>query len=170
MVQSLVTGLPDLAPGTPWLPIIPISFVLFTGVIREGIEDFNRYLHDKRSNQSLTKVLNGAEFKQEKWENVHVGQIIKVENGETFPADLILLQVSSNNGICYMQTSNLDGETALKTRMALAATQHAQLGSIEGKVQVDKPNNKLYEMNGKIELSKTEEYFSIKNSVLRVFP
>jgi len=32
------------------------------------------------------------------------------------PADLIILSVSGNNGICYIETKNLDGETNLKLK------------------------------------------------------
>ena len=39
-----------------------------------------------------------------------------IEQGETFPADLILLSTSSIDGICYIQTSSLDGEKTLKKR------------------------------------------------------
>jgi len=47
--------------------------------------------------------------------------VIKVQSSEIVPADVILLQVSepnpdSHQGICYIETKSLDGETNLKTR------------------------------------------------------
>ena len=39
------------------------------------------------------------------------------------PADVLIIKSSLKNGFCYMQTSNLDGENALKPREAFNVTQ-----------------------------------------------
>jgi len=44
-----------------------------------------------------------------------VGDIVRVSDEETFPADLALL-ASSNEGECFIKTSSLDGEKNLKKR------------------------------------------------------
>lgn len=38
------------------------------------------------------------------------------------PADLVLLSASNPEGVAYVETMNLDGETNLKLRKALRAT------------------------------------------------
>ena len=38
-------------------------------------------------------------------------------------ADLLILKTSLKNRFCYMQTSNLDGETTIKPREAIMHTQ-----------------------------------------------
>ena len=47
---------------------------------------------------------------------VRVGDVIIVKRGESVPADCALLATSSTNGMCYVMTANLDGETNLKLK------------------------------------------------------
>jgi len=46
----------------------------------------------------------------------------QVKDKEYFPADLVLLSGSNPEGICYIETMNLDGETNLKMKKALQDT------------------------------------------------
>lgn len=48
-----------------------------------------------------------------------VGDLIRVENGEYFPADLAVLGNGGGKGTCFIETKNLDGETNLKIRYGL---------------------------------------------------
>lgn len=47
-----------------------------------------------------------------------VGDVVEVEEDETFPCDLILLQSSRDDGTCYVTTASLDGESNHKVRWA----------------------------------------------------
>lgn len=51
-----------------------------------------------------------------------MGEIVKVQKDGFFPADILLLSTSSDDGICYVETINLDGESNLKIKKALDAT------------------------------------------------
>jgi phospholipid-translocating ATPase len=42
---------------------------------------------------------------------------------EYMPADMLLLSSSIEDGTCYIDTVELDGETSLKTRHAVSLTQ-----------------------------------------------
>jgi P-type E1-E2 ATPase len=55
-------------------------------------------------------------FIDDRWANLKVGQLIKVNKNERFPADLILIKSSDAAGVAYVETVNLDGETNLKTK------------------------------------------------------
>ena len=62
-------------------------------------------------------------FKTEEWENIVVGDIIHLKEGEDVPADVIILSTSEPQAVCYVETKNLDGETNLKERRGLKRTE-----------------------------------------------
>ncbi len=49
---------------------------------------------------------------------MQVGSIVYVKEDEYFPADLLLIKSSGADGISYVETKNLDGETNLKNKVA----------------------------------------------------
>ncbi|GAB2229432.1 hypothetical protein Droror1_Dr00023573 [Drosera rotundifolia] len=60
-----------------------------------------------------------------------------------FPADLLFLASTNADGVCYIETSNLDGETNLKIRKALKKTWDyltpEKATEFEGEVQCEQP-------------------------------
>jgi P-type E1-E2 ATPase len=53
------------------------------------------------------------------WQDVVVGDILMLKEKEEVPADILILATSEEEGRCFVETSNLDGETNLKRRTAL---------------------------------------------------
>ena len=45
---------------------------------------------------------------------------IKIKQNDAIPADILILATSEPNGICFIETKNLDGETNLKQKGASA--------------------------------------------------
>jgi magnesium-transporting ATPase (P-type) len=43
---------------------------------------------------------------------------------QEFPADLVFLATEDEEGVCYVETANLDGETNLKLKYCPSATAH----------------------------------------------
>lgn len=90
-----------------------------------------------------------------KWHNIAVGDVIKLKRDDPVPADIILLYSSGENGVAYVETMGLDGETNLKPKQALPALLDAcstvsDIKSAEVECVLEDPNPNLYDFNGKV--------------------
>ena len=83
-----------------------------------------------------------------------VGDIVKVQNNKFFPADLVLLASSEPQGISFIETSNLDGETNLKIRQGLPQTSKVievrDLVQTTGTLEVGPPNGDIVDFKGNL--------------------
>ena len=87
-------------------------------MLREGIEDSQRHRSDTELNSSKCTVFRNGKITQITWADVKVGDICYVIEKENFPADIILLASSIEDGSCFIETSSLDGEKNLKPKSA----------------------------------------------------
>ena len=102
----------------------PLIIVVLVSMIKDAYEDINRHIEDNKENNEKTRKYNRdtGKFEQCFWKDVQVGDLVKIYENEFFPADILMLSSSESEGICYVETKNLDGETNLKTKYALPAT------------------------------------------------
>uniref|UniRef100_A0A8C5W5R1 Phospholipid-transporting ATPase n=1 Tax=Leptobrachium leishanense TaxID=445787 RepID=A0A8C5W5R1_9ANUR len=124
---ALLQQIPDVSPTGRYTTLVPLIFILTVAGIKEIIEDY-----------------------------VAVGDIVKVTNGQHIPADMIILSSSEPQAMCYIETSNLDGETNLKIRQGLPATSNLQtqddLMKMNGRIECEGPNRHLYDFTGTLRL------------------
>ncbi|XP_020216735.1 phospholipid-transporting ATPase 3 [Cajanus cajan] len=73
-------------------------------------------------NNNTIHVLQDQKWVSIPWKKLQVGDVVKVEQDGFFPADLLFLASTNVDGVCYIETANLDGETNLKIRKALEKT------------------------------------------------
>ncbi|XP_052526131.1 phospholipid-transporting ATPase FetA-like [Tympanuchus pallidicinctus] len=142
----------------PWFTtVVPLVLVLAVSGVKDAIDDFNRHKSDNHVNNRPVQVLINGTLKDEKWMNIQVGDIIKLENNNFVTADLLLLSSSEPHSLVYIETAELDGETNLKVKQALTVT--AELGEdlqkltdFNGEVKCEAPNNKLDNFTGTLAL------------------
>uniref|UniRef100_A0A8K9XJG1 Phospholipid-transporting ATPase n=1 Tax=Oncorhynchus mykiss TaxID=8022 RepID=A0A8K9XJG1_ONCMY len=139
--------IPQISSLSWFTTIVPLVLVLSITAVKDATDDYFRHKSDNQVNNRQSQVVIHGSLQKEKWMNVRVGDIIKLENNQFVAADLLLLSSSEPHSLCYIETAELDGETNMKVRQSLSVT--AELGdpnslaSFDGEVVCEPPNNKL---------------------------
>ncbi|GMY13363.1 probable phospholipid-transporting ATPase 8 [Fagus crenata] len=174
-IYFLVVACVSFSPLAPFsaLSILgPLILVIGATMAKEGVEDWRRRKQDIEANNRKVKVYDkNYTFCETKWKKLRVGDIVKVCKDEYFPADLLLLSSSNDDGVCYVETMNLDGETNLKLKHALEVTSHLQdensLQQFRAVIKCEDPNEKLYSFIGTLSIDGKEYPLSIQKLLLR---
>ncbi|KAK9277681.1 hypothetical protein L1049_007228 [Liquidambar formosana] len=153
LMISILSTTP-ISPVHPITNVVPLSLVLFVSLVKEAFEDWKRFQNDMAINNSLIDVLQDQKWERVPWKKLQVGDIVKVKQDGFFPADLLFLASTNADGVCYIETANLDGETNLKIRKALERTWDylapEKASEFKGEVQCEQPNNSLYTFSGNL--------------------
>lgn len=153
---ALLQQIPDVSPTGRWTTLVPLLFILVVAAVKEFIEDLKRHNADSIVNKKECQVLRNGAWEIVHWEKVAVGEVVRAANGDHLPADLVILSSSEPQGMCYIETSNLDGETNLKIRQGLQVTADIKdidsLMRLSGRMECESPNRHLYEFVGNIRL------------------
>ncbi|XP_077958114.1 phospholipid-transporting ATPase IA isoform X4 [Gasterosteus aculeatus] len=153
---ALLQQIPDVSPTGRWTTLVPLLFILVVAAVKEFIEDLKRHNADSVVNKKECQVLRNGAWEIVHWEKVAVGEVVRAANGDHLPADLVILSSSEPQGMCYIETSNLDGETNLKIRQGLQMTADIKdidsLMRISGRMECESPNRHLYEFVGNIRM------------------
>ncbi|CAG8746154.1 5279_t:CDS:1, partial [Racocetra fulgida] len=119
---------------------------------REGQNPINDDIPCKPSNE-----INGQpEFKKVMWKDVRVGDFLFLKNGDAVPADAIIISTSEQNGTCFVETKDLDGETNLKPRRCVAVdalkhiTSPEECSKARFWIDSEPPNSNLFSYNAKL--------------------
>ncbi|TGJ82906.1 hypothetical protein E0Z10_g5870 [Xylaria hypoxylon] len=175
--------IPGLSPTNQYTTIGPLTVVLLISAAKELVEDHRRKQADSALNNSKARVLRGSNFEETSWINVAVGDILRVESEEPFPGDMVLLASSEPEGLCYIETANLDGETNLKIKQGRPETSAlvspAELSRLGGRIRSEQPNSSLYTYEatltmqaggGEKELPLNPEQLLLRGATLRNTP
>ncbi|XP_020951504.1 probable phospholipid-transporting ATPase IM isoform X5 [Sus scrofa] len=164
--------IPEISSLTWFTTIVPLVLVVTMTAVKDATDDYFRHKSDNQVNNRQSEVLIDSKLQNEKWMNVKVGDIIKLENNQFVAADLLLLSSSEPYGLCYIETAELDGETNLKVRHALSVTSELgadinRLAEFDGIVVCEAPNNKLDKFTGVLSWKESKHSLSNEKIILR---
>ena len=143
-------------------------------MLREGMEDYQRYKSDVKTNKQHIKFVKNGRVEIGQSKDVKVGDMLYLLENEELPADVIILASSHQNASCYIQTSSLDGEKNLKVRKAPKDMQklipsgvnafYPEELLVNGSVVVEPPSGNLYSFNGNMYIG--QKYFPLSSEQL----
>ncbi|XP_072120719.1 phospholipid-transporting ATPase VB-like [Mobula birostris] len=157
LLLAFLNWIPSIEVFHKEIAMLPIVIVMSVTAIKDGFEDFKRYRFDKKINQARTQVFDWKQhqYVEKCWKDVHVGDFVQLSCNEIIPADMLLLHSSEQNGICYIETSNLDGETNLKQRLVVKGLSNAASGfkplKFSNNIICENPNNDINKFKGFID-------------------
>ncbi|KAJ5427870.1 ATPase P-type K/Mg/Cd/Cu/Zn/Na/Ca/Na/H-transporter [Penicillium cf. griseofulvum] len=106
-----------------------------------------------------------------KCEEIRVGDIIRLERDQPMPADIALLHAEGPNGVAYIETMALDGETNFKNKQpcqpvskACATVEDISSNSIH--FAVEDPNLDLYKFDGHVSVNGQERLPLTNNEIV----
>uniref|UniRef100_A0A672IIN4 Phospholipid-transporting ATPase n=1 Tax=Salarias fasciatus TaxID=181472 RepID=A0A672IIN4_SALFA len=159
---ALLQQIPDVSPTGRWTTLVPLLFILVVAAVKEIIEDLKRHNADNVVNKKECQVLRNGAWEIVHWEKVcthNASPTVILTSSHFIPLDVcvFLLHNSEPQGMCYIETSNLDGETNLKIRQGLQVTADIKeidnLMRLSGRMECESPNRHLYEFVGNIRLT-----------------
>ncbi|KAF9625530.1 hypothetical protein IFM89_023841 [Coptis chinensis] len=173
-IYFLVVALVSFSPLAPYSApsiLVPLVVVVGATMVKEAIEDWRRRKQDIEANNRKVKVYDGHTFHETRWKKLRVGDLVRVEKDEFFPADLVLLSSSYEDGICYVETMNLDGETNLKVKQSLEVTSslhdEKSFRNFKAVIKCEDPNDNLYTFIGSLYYDGSEYPLSLQQLLLR---
>ncbi|CAR27725.1 hypothetical protein ZYGR_0N02110 [Zygosaccharomyces rouxii] len=173
LFTSVVQQVPNVSPTNRYTTVGTLLVVLVVSAIKECVEDIKRVHSDNELNNANTEVFSELDggLIQKRWIDIRVGDIVKVKSEEPIPADMIILSSSEPEGLCYIETANLDGETNLKIKQSRPETSKyidvRTLGSIQGHIKSEQPNSSLYTYEGTLILNDQEIPLTPDQMILR---
>ena len=179
LLVSCLQCVPQIS-NTDGIPttLLPLFCVVMVDAIFAIAEDYSRHKADAEANASICHKYNPDtnDFEDSKWFQLQVGDFIRIDSRESVPADVIILGVAEKSkipqGICYVETKSLDGETNLKIRNAVPSTLTrvcsgaSSLRNLTGSVEMEHPNKLIDTFNGVIDLESLEREAVMSNNIL----
>ncbi len=130
------------------------------GVEYDDVEEEHHHFPHFSANKDHAADLARPHWMQKNWEDVAVGDFVKVMDNESLPADILICATSEEENVAFVETKNLDGETNLKSRNAVPALTHlrtaAECASSHNsfRLECDRPDVNMYKLNATVKVGK----------------
>ena len=186
LIVAILQMIPGLSTTGTFTTFVPLLIFVGISMGKEGFDDWRRYRLDKEENNRFAwvlrpgqaPVLDGAsvatgahDWVQVKWQDIRVGDIIKLERDQPVPADFALLHADGPNGVAYIETMALDGETNLKNKQPCPAVAKV-CATVDEMVcnslhfVVEDPNIDLYKFDGHVTVNGQEKLPLTNNEIV----
>ncbi|XP_015275141.1 PREDICTED: probable phospholipid-transporting ATPase VA [Gekko japonicus] len=151
---ALLNFMPRVNAFQPELALAPVLFILAVTAVKDLWEDYSRYRSDHEINhmECLVYCRSEKKYTTRFWKEIQVGDFVQLRCNEIIPADILLLSSSDPDGLCHIETANLDGETNLKQRQVVKG--FLELDSefdplkFTSIIECEEPNNDLSRFRG----------------------
>uniref|UniRef100_A0A4W5PDI6 Phospholipid-transporting ATPase n=1 Tax=Hucho hucho TaxID=62062 RepID=A0A4W5PDI6_9TELE len=134
--------IPEISSLSWFTTVVPLVLVLSMTMAKDGSDDINRHRCDRQVNNRKVEVLIDGELRSEKWMDVQVGDIIKLENNQFVT---VRLEVSAEG----------------QRNILKCCTVPEPLCPCVGEVRCEPPNNRLDKFTGTLTLK--GEMYSLDN-------
>ncbi|KAI1372807.1 phospholipid-translocating P-type ATPase [Hypoxylon crocopeplum] len=106
------------------------------------------------------------------WQDLKVGDIVRLRRDDGVPADIIILHATGHNGVAYIETMALDGETNLKSKQACSLLAKRcdtieKLRDCGAEIVSEDPNADLYNFEGRVTLEGETRPLTMNDVVYR---
>ncbi|KAK1144179.1 drs2 neo1 protein [Aspergillus melleus] len=191
LVVAILQMIPGLSTTGTFTTLIPLLIFVGISMSKEGFDDWRRYRLDKEENNRFASVLRpGVAFGDQsptddnasissedrnwasvKWEDIKVGDVVKLERDQPVPADMVLLYADGPNGVAYIETMALDGETNLKNKQPCQPVAKV-CSTVDGicssaiHFAVEDPNMDLYKFDGNVMIAANEKLPLTNNEIV----
>ncbi|KAH7067650.1 hypothetical protein BKA63DRAFT_423811, partial [Paraphoma chrysanthemicola] len=195
LVISILQLIPGLSTTGTFTTIVPLMFFVTLSIAKEGYDDLRRYRLDKAENRREAHVLRANPtstpkrgstddgslaspspeamvWENIKWQDINVGDIIKLDRNDPAPADLALLHTSGENNVAYVETMALDGETNLKSKQTTASMSKTILHQedvlrSDAEFVIEDPNRDLYSFEGRVTVNGKQAPLTLNEIIFR---
>eukprot|EP00929_Paragymnodinium_shiwhaense_P083793 TRINITY_DN44759_c0_g1_i2.p1 TRINITY_DN44759_c0_g1~~TRINITY_DN44759_c0_g1_i2.p1 ORF type:complete len:1640 (+),score=354.07 TRINITY_DN44759_c0_g1_i2:149-5068(+) len=186
-----------------WTTAALLVMMMAVSALVAAFDDYRRHQADDKLNSQKACIMrvgkrrqrggvnkSAVSFQTCTWADIQVGDILVVRNEEELPADMVPLASSGLDGICYVSTANLDGETNLKIKSAVPVMQGRLCGqyseadgdrpllneaierfaALAGHVRAEAPNRSIHSFNGSLHVGEEleeQDGLSANNLLLR---
>lgn len=198
LVISILQMIPGLSTTGQFTTIVPLLFFVTLSIAKEGYDDLRRWRADQEENKREAKVLRatsesvagakrrgstdggsvvspeseGLRWETIKWQDINVGDVIKLERDDAAPADLALLHTNGENNVAFVETMALDGETNLKSKQTPASISKTIIDQedvlrTDAEFVVEDPNRDLYSFEGRVMVNGKQAPLTLSEIIFR---
>lgn len=133
-IWFLITSIFQIAievesPVGRYTTVAPLLFMLIIAIIKSVYADYKLKKQDNLINSKKYLYWNGQSFVSKPCEDIIVGDLVLVQDGEMIPADMIMINFDKNKKNAFIDMSSLSGCSSLK------------------EVKVIEKNNKIMNLN-----------------------